>query len=341
MSLGLKQAAKRWTRNTLSRSGVFGLAGRLHSARAVILGYHSILEKPEEFTNVIGLGIIHSAAAFKRQMELIAHKFNPISLSDISMFLRGEKLLPPRAVAVTFDDGYVDNFQVAEPILRHYGVPASFYLTVNLIGTGGAPWFNKLRHAFYATHMAQWWDGSQFWNLSTPQHRERALQVGFAMCSSMPENNREETIKSIENCLAVETFIPKSPLMMDWEQARKLQAAGHIVGSHTLSHPNLAHVEDSDMLHRELVESKRTIEDELGIRVDHFSYPHPALHPQWTGTTRAATRNAGYKTAVTTDPGPVISGSNALSLRRMIVPRYETDFRWRLDCTFLGVQQQI
>jgi peptidoglycan/xylan/chitin deacetylase (PgdA/CDA1 family) len=335
MRMGIRRTTKRWIRNALSGSGALRLGGRLVSPRAVILGYHSILSQPEEHANVIGLGIIHSAWAFEKQMEMVARNFKPVSLSEIVLFLRGERPLPPRAIAVTFDDGYLDNFEVAEPILRRYGIPAAFYLTVNLIGTRGVPWFNRIRHAFATSAKREWRNRGRSWSLSGPQERNAALQAGFELCSPMPEEVREEAIRNVERDLDVEGYVSERPLMMNWDHARSLQKAGHIIGSHTLSHPNLAYVREQELVNRELADSKRAIERELASPVEHFSYPHPALNPQWTDTTVAATREAGYITAVTTDPGPVLLGSSALSLRRMIVPRNEEDFLWRLERTFL------
>src|SRR5258708_2191633 len=95
-------------------SGSLRLAAALKPSAAVILTYHSIREEPDD--EWIGPGITHSTKIFTRHMELVCRRFHPVTLEDILMFLEGERTLPPRAVAVTFDDGFLDNFETAAPI---------------------------------------------------------------------------------------------------------------------------------------------------------------------------------------------------------------------------------
>jgi hypothetical protein len=78
----------------------------------------------------------------------------------------------------------------------------------------------------------------------------------------------------------------------------------------------------------------------LGVPVLHFSYPHPALNPQWNRGTVAITKEAGYQTAVTTTPGLVRSGDNPLTLTRVWTPRSEHEFLWNLEYAFLRRRAQ-
>ena len=114
------------------------LSSRYLSPRIVILGYHSIQERPENYANSIGLGIIHSASIFESNGAGRTWLYS-VTLEDIKLILSGEKNLSKHAVAVTFDDGYIDNLEIADPILRRHGISA-FYLTAEWIGTNEAPW---------------------------------------------------------------------------------------------------------------------------------------------------------------------------------------------------------
>ena len=105
-------------------------------------------------------------------------------------------------------------------------------------------------------------------------------------------------------------------LMMSWDQARQLARAGHIVGSHTMTHPNMAHVKSDSDLQQEFEQSKRRLEQELNAPVVHFSYPCPILQPHWTERTVNMCRQLGYRTAVTTNPGLARRGNDPLTLRR-------------------------
>jgi peptidoglycan/xylan/chitin deacetylase (PgdA/CDA1 family) len=123
--------------------------------------------------------------------------------------------------------------------------------------------------------------------------------------------------------------------MLSWDELRRMVRAGHTVGSHTLSHPNLAHVGPAE-LKSELVGSRQRLERELGVPVEHFAYPNPILTPHWSTRTVAAIRRAGYRTAVIATPGIVRREDDPLCLHRVASSRRLDAFRWNLECVFLG-----
>jgi len=333
---GTKEAIKK----VLVNSRALRLVSDLSPSAAVILMYHSVQDQPGQFANSIGVGIIHATSVFERQMELIARRFCPVTLEEILLFLNGEKKLPQRAVAVTFDDGFADNFEIAAPILARYGIRAVFYVTAALIGTKNSPWYCRLRFAFATTRKGEWRNpnSGRMHSLNTLESREQALLAAFDACASLAGNKQEERIEQIERDLEsdIRSISNGFRFMMDWDEVRRLNREGHVVGSHTLTHPNIAHVTSDEILRSELSESKRKIEESLGSTVDHFSYPHPALFPQWNDETIAMTRNVGYRSAVTTTPGPVRANADPLRLMRIGAPRPEHQFLWNLELTFLG-----
>jgi peptidoglycan/xylan/chitin deacetylase (PgdA/CDA1 family) len=336
--MGLLTTTKNWGRRFLAGGRGFHAVNPPGAPIAVILGYHSIQPRPELFADTIGLGITHAASDFARQIELIAREYSPVSLSEILHFLR-EELPPPRnAVAVTFDDGYRDNAEIAAPVLARYGIPAAFFLTTSLISTAQVPWFSRMRHAFVHTRKKEWVAPVQGreWKLTGSRRQKMALQAAFEIGASMTENERQELLRLIGHDLEVAPPALEASLMLTWDQARALREAGHIVGSHTCTHPNLAHVANEETARAELFESKRQIENELNAAPRHFSHPHPALDPQWTPQTVALTQEAGYETAVTTTPGAVFTGENPLLLARMMTPKHVEELRWELQLAFRG-----
>lgn len=338
----LKSRGKDYIRKIVVKSHVLDLAGHFASPSAVILMYHSVRDDPRQHSDLISPDITHATSIFSRQMEIVAREFAPVTLDNILLFLRGGAPLPRRAVAITFDDGFADNAETAAPILDRFGIRGAFYATVDLIGTLKAPWYCRLRYAFLTTRRTQWTDAisGHTLNLRDPGSREAALQVAFDRCAPMVAYTQEEFVRGIESTLEVKGHTVDRPVMMNWDQIRSLRSSGHTVGSHTLTHPNVAHVTDDKSLHRELAESKRRIEDELGAEVIHFSYPHPALNPQWNEKTVKATGLAGYKSAVTTTVGRVPQSADPLCLRRVRAPLPENRFRSALSCTFLGLRDR-
>jgi peptidoglycan/xylan/chitin deacetylase (PgdA/CDA1 family) len=335
--LNLPRRSKNLAKKMLINSGLLTATNQFVRGSVAILKYHSIQEQPGHFDDSIGLSVIQSKSAFWEQMEILADRFNPITLDDISSILRGDEEMPKRGVAVTFDDGYADNFEIAAPILDHFGIRATFYLTVHSIATRIQPWFLRLRHAIWTTKKKK---------IVTPgskhvlEIRDRDERLSFMRllskkCAALSREDREKTIEEVEKRLDVESFAPEHNLMMDWEQARRLQKSGHIIGSHTMNHSNIAFLK-KDELNSELERSKKILEREIGIPIKHFSYPNPALTPQHTERTKAFVREIGYETAVLSSHGPVRVDDDPFLLRRTPVADHKTAFLWNLECTLLG-----
>ena len=80
---------------------------------------------------------------FAGQIETLARDWTPISLSELVEGV-GRRQLPERAVAVTFDDGYADNLELAAPILLGHRIPATLFVAAELIDAGGPPWWDEL-----------------------------------------------------------------------------------------------------------------------------------------------------------------------------------------------------
>lgn len=310
---------------------------QFNKRNVAILKYHSVQNEPELFDDSIGIGIIHQTSVFKKQMEIVAKQFNPLSMDDLSLVLSGEKEMPKKPVVVTFDDGFADNFDIAAAILDHFGIRATLYVTVGSIESRKPLWVIRLRHAIWITQKDEWvipGNGTVI-KLQNRDDRIAAMRLASKQCAKLFGAALEKAICDIEQSLCVETFRPKNSLMMNWENIKKLYESGHTIGSHTINHLNLAHLKREETLW-ELNESKDIIEKKINAPVIHFSYPNPALIPSCTDETTAFVREAGYKTAVKSTSGPVRIDDNPLSLDRVWGPRDLDRFLWNLECSLLG-----
>jgi peptidoglycan/xylan/chitin deacetylase (PgdA/CDA1 family) len=111
-------------------------------------------------------------------------------------------------------------------------------------------------------------------------------------------------------------FVPRP---LDWEQVREMHAHGIEFGSHTLTHPMLSSLSPGEV-RREVAESKRVIEDRLGIPVRFFCYPRG----DFNAGVRTIVREEGYQAACTTRPGTNSRRTDAFALRRTYVGRHDT-----------------
>jgi len=327
----MKNLAKR----VLLRSGVLRAAAGMRRGSTAILMYHSVTENPARHDALLG-GIGHSREVFRRQMELLAGSYLPLSLDQVNHFVRGDSELPSRSVVVTFDDGYTDNYEIAAPILNEAGVPATFYVTVECAEERKLPWPSRLRFAFHTTGKKSWADSSgKIWPLGSASEREKALLVSSDECCKLSGKTQANYVSSLEEELDARVPPETGSLMMDFDQMRMLAKQDHIVGSHTMTHPNMAYLAPEDA-HREMTESRQRLEQHLNSLVVHFSYPCPALSPHWTEQTVTLSRQARYETAVTTDRGLVHKGDNLLRLKRVLPTKTVEGLHWNLECAFAG-----
>ncbi|HMK22107.1 MAG TPA: polysaccharide deacetylase family protein [Terriglobales bacterium] len=327
--------AKAILKRILLASGALRALARIRGQGAAILMYHSVLDDPSQVENSLGR-MIHSRQVFQGQMELLAREFRPVTIDQVLRFVKGELDLPERAVVVTFDDGYSDNYEVAMPILDRVGVPAAFYATIDCVEKRRVPWPSRLRFAFLTTPRIEWRDESgRAWPLRTPQDRDASYLAACDRVAQLAADDQEQAIVRMESDLDRRLPHESGEWMMTWEQLREITRRGHTVGSHTMTHPNLAFINAADA-RWELVESKRRLESRLGQEVVHFSYPCPALSPNWTEETMRASMGAGYATAVTTSCGLARRNDNPLALKRVRPTKTVDGLRWNLEGALAG-----
>ncbi len=282
--------------------------------RARVLMYHRI-HSERAWLNV-------SPENFLLQMRLIKAFFTPLSLSELVACLRRGRPIPPRAVVITFDDGYRDNYEKAFPVLRDLGIPATFFVTTGLIESRQHFWWDHVRLGLKpeAELMEAWPEMChQLAGLPRPQLVDRVT----ARLKEIPHDQARQLLKAI--CLPVE---PAEPETMTWPQLRELVRAGMEVGSHTVSHPILAQ-QSREEAEWEIRHSKATLEQQLGCPVKHFAYPNGRpcdLSPEQP----RILEQVGYLSACTTVDRFVDRGSSVYGLERIAVNGFDSPVKFLL-----------
>jgi len=329
------KSMKEWAKKAILASGALRFGAGSQPAGTAILMYHSVLPGPEQHADLLG-GIAHSEFQFREQMELLAREYQPVSLDGVVKSLRSGEPLKKRSVVVTFDDGYRDNFEVAVPILNHFGIPATFYVTVDCVENRRLPWPSRLRFAIRKTKLAAWTDShAKTWKLDSDSSREETFATLCSDCCRLSGEVQEDFVQRVERNLEVSVPTQSNSFMMDFDQVRGLVRNGHSVGSHTMTHPNMAYVSVDDA-RQEFVESKARLEEQISTPITHFAYPCPALSPHWNARTVDQSRTLGYDSAVTTNSGLTQSGDNPLCLKRLRPTKTADGLRWNLECAFAG-----
>ena len=272
-----------------------------------ILYYHRVNDARDPFSPAM------STAVFERQMKFIAQHYRVVSLQSLIEHLEGDS--PGTVVAVTFDDGYEDNYRCALPILQRYRIPATIFLTTGAIDSGEPVWFERLADAIKRTAR----ESVQFeidiprrLSLRTTQERLEANARIFGLLRRLPDASRLESLDRILSELAVPVTVQAS--MLSWNQIREMCRLQIDFGGHTVSHPFLSQVQP-ETAKWEVAECKRRIEEELQSEVRFFAYPNgrPEDFTLWN---KEIVRQAGYRAAATTIWGMNDRGTDSMELRR-------------------------
>lgn len=144
----------------VTRSNILNGINYIQGSSVVVLRYHSIIDKDNLPSYSYLSGIIHTVDEFESHISLLSSKYNIVTLNDIVRYISNGASISRCSIAVTFDDGFSDNFYLAAPILDRYGVKATFYVTTNSIGNTTPPWFVRVRKAFGMTSVP-WWESPE------------------------------------------------------------------------------------------------------------------------------------------------------------------------------------
>jgi peptidoglycan/xylan/chitin deacetylase (PgdA/CDA1 family) len=302
------------------RLGLVRLLLHAQRKRPLLLRYHRIY--PDGTEPFYELGIPRSI--FEAQLDFLRRHFRVMSLGEICDALKDPaRALPERALAITFDDGYADNYTQAFPALRARGLPATIFVCPDQIEQRGAFWWDRLARAVFAqrpeTVTVDLGRGPQSFLLNGVPSRRAFLEQA---CESMKDVPTAEARQMIERIEATAGNGPDDPAveasLLSWEQIEEMLGERIEVGSHTLDHPILAQLDASEA-RRQIVESRRRLEERLGRPIRWFSYPNGKAIDAGPPIRRMV-REAGYEAAVSTIEGRVSRSSSLFWLERKGVP---------------------
>lgn len=266
-----------------------------------ILAYHRVLEAPlpQDFSFDLEL-VSATADAFREQVAWLARHMQPMRLDEVLALVDRGHPLPARAVVLTFDDGYDDNYRVAYPILRESGVPAVFFVSTAHVESGLPFAYDWLVHMLCTT-AATTLDAPELgcrWTL--PEGRLARRQLASAVLDRLKGLDAQQQIAFLAR-LEAHWRMPRVPhpdcRPMNWAQLREMCRAGMEVGSHGMHHLMLAKL-PQPVLEAELRGSRGALQRHLGVRADALSYPVGGAD-SYNDRVRAAARDAGYRVACT------------------------------------------
>ena len=240
-----------------------------------------------------------AGAGFRAQCEHIRRYYTPVPMSDVAAWAVGKAELPPRAVAVTVDDGYRDFAEVAAPLLREFGIPSTVYIVTDFADQADWLWWDQAAHLY---------------------GQESGVAAKVLEWIEKPDSERRKELAAlaVRQGKKLPAAAPAVYAGLDWHQMRELAKSGVEFGGHTRTHPILARLESAEAQRAEVSWCQRRLTEELGQPAVHFCYPNG--RPQdFDEDSVEAVREFGFQTAVTTNRGLNYQGVDQFRLRRLAV----------------------
>ena len=240
-----------------------------------ILLYHGVTDcRSEGIENFSGKHL--PSDVFRVQMEMLRDQCTVLSMDEVVYLYHRGKGYPESAVAVTFDDGFENNYTVAAPILRDFSIPATFYISTGFIDTARMFWvdevedsINRAAKRFLRGH-----------SLSTPADKIRYVNQIKQTCKRLQDSEARQIISNLcrESRIEPQVSASHNYRKITWDQVCRLDAEElFTIGAHTVNHRILSLLPEHEMI-EEIDGSLSVLREKLGHEMVHFSYPEGQEH---------------------------------------------------------------
>lgn len=254
-------------------------------------------------------GLAVTPSQFEWYVRFFARYFDCVRLDDAWDKLASRQKRAKPLLAVTFDDGQLDNYLHAAPVLKMHRIAATFFVPVEAVQTGSLLWHDRMAYAARAL-TSHYEHASLLAELGVEGDTSRDMpRTGVRNAKHWSHDRRLDWIRRAE--LAVPKAIPEWDGMMKWTQLLELVGEGHEIGSHSFSHVLLDQC-DVPTLDVEIASSRKILQEALGQEILSFCYPNGNTDARVASLVEAA----GYKVGVTTSWGSNTAGSSPFLLKR-------------------------
>jgi len=274
-----------------------------------IIYYHHVFAKKEAF---------HpddlDQEQFEKQVAYLQKHFNILSIGE-ALDLLAKKRLPPRALVLTFDDGYADNYTVAAPILEKYGCPATIFVSTEGIEVGTL-WNDRVEQLIKATskdYISDVYTGNEL-ALETEELKVQAFQALLSTLKFLSNDSRTKLVCQLELELGE---IAYNRTMMTADHIRNLNSELFTIGAHTHHHTILT-TEDDESSSQELKRNKDILENITKRTVDIIAFPNGLYGRDYKAEHCDIAKTLGFKAGFSTNDGGAISTTNPYTIPRFM-----------------------
>lgn len=254
----------------------------------------------------------------------------PVALEDLPEFLANPDR-PGPAMVFTLDDGYRDNNQFARPVFEKHSVPYTIFITGGFVDRTQSIWWETAELLLNQIDEFDFDFGNGPEKLPTRNPTEK--YAAFDRLHKVLSCNEQQPIVERLGKQAGAAGICPTGLVdrevMDEAELRELASTPLAsLGAHTISHPNLAHL-DAERMQREIRQSAERVAEITGEAPRTLAYPYGDRCAAGTREYETA-KDLGFRLAVTTNPGTLQAGSleNLFSLPRISLNGYYQKCRY-------------
>jgi peptidoglycan/xylan/chitin deacetylase (PgdA/CDA1 family) len=277
----------------------------------LILNYHRIGNSDDDLFDP---GVFSATAdQFNDQISYLKRHVSLVTLEEALVFIDGTSREKTRRcrVLITFDDGYLDNYEIAYPILRSHGAQGVFFLATSMVGSCKVPWWDHIACL-----------------IKTARRHRFSLHYPADLVIDIDENGITDSLQAVLKLyklpgnydparfireLAEETKGEEPPKtsrrFLNWDEAREMIRGGMAIGSHTHTHAVLSQLEPNQQ-YEELSKSRAILKEQLGIEADVLAYPVGG-RTSFTDQTQMLASEAGYRAAFSFYGGTNIPGKTS------------------------------
>ena len=303
-----RQASSRRAKDAIRNisAAIYGLSGLyrvLHRGRAVILAYHRVLRAEDLGESFIQPGMYVLDDVFEKQMRFLKDAFEIVPLADLlTRWRTGAWDRRARYCAITFDDGWLDNYLHAYPILRRYGIPATIFLPTAFIGTQARFWWDELTRLLRRCWLTRQGErppdglprllGRYPWlaQLGAEPTGER-LDWIVEKFKDVPEQEICEWLEATRR--ALDWKVPEQRVLVNWQEVEEMSASGISFGSHSSTHRIMTRLSREE-IRKELHDSFDSLRQRPIRSIPVFCYPNG----DYNRDVVEEVQQAGYEAAV-------------------------------------------
>lgn len=299
---------------------IYGMSKIRNNHHAGILFYHRFSKHPVDGCELPHLDI----EEFRKQMRHVRKWYNVITMNElVDGLAKGGGFSSP-SIVITIDDGYLNIYREAYPVLKKLNIPAMIYLSTGFIGTEDSTWVDDLMDMIKIskkkTIKIPELLSDEPLDISTSGRKMQVFETIFNRMLSLKHEKKLALMKKLRDILCVEESLRDvaGRRMLNWNEVIEMNQNNIYFGAHTISHPTLSQME-LEQARREIYKSKEEIENRLGCNVSHFAIPN-GKKEDFSEELKGYCKEIGLKTVASTEPGVVSAQSDPYFLRRINPP---------------------